>query len=44
VGVIHVLFCAETISNVGCALLLAKTCSRSLDAAVDDIAVVALAT
>jgi hypothetical protein len=31
VGAIHVLFCAETISNVGCAILLAKTCSRALD-------------
>jgi hypothetical protein len=31
VGALHVLFCAETISNVGCAILLAKTCSRALD-------------
>ncbi len=43
VGVFHVLFCAETISNVGCAVLLAKTCSRALDERVDDNAVVAIA-
>ena len=43
VGLFHVLFCAETISNVGCAILLAKTCSRALDERVDDIAVVAIA-
>ena len=43
VGALHVLFCAETISNVGCAVLLAKTCSRALDERVDDIAVVAIA-
>jgi hypothetical protein len=34
VGVLHVLFCAETISNVGCAILLAKTCSGALDLGV----------
>jgi hypothetical protein len=34
VGALHVLFGAETISNVGCAILLAKTCSRALDADV----------
>ncbi|HUZ40492.1 MAG TPA: hypothetical protein VMU68_03760 [Acidimicrobiales bacterium] len=42
-GVFHVLFCAESFSNVGCAILLAKTCSRSHDEGVDDIAVVAVA-
>jgi hypothetical protein len=31
VGVLHVLFCGETISNVGCAILFAKTCSGALD-------------
>jgi hypothetical protein len=31
VGVLHVLFCAETVSNVGCAILLVKTCTRALD-------------
>jgi hypothetical protein len=31
VGTLHVLFFAESISNVGCAILLAKTCSRALD-------------
>jgi hypothetical protein len=43
VGVFHVLFCAETISNVGCAVLLAKTCSRALDERVDELAAVAMA-
>jgi hypothetical protein len=43
VGVLHVLFCAETISNVGCAILLAKTCSRALDGDVGQISVVAVA-
>jgi hypothetical protein len=37
VGVLHVLFCAETISNVGCAILLAKTSSRALDGNVGEI-------
>ncbi len=37
VGVFHVLFCAETISNVGCAILLAKTCSAALDDSVGEI-------
>jgi hypothetical protein len=31
VGALHVLFCGESISNVGCAILLAKLCSRALD-------------
>jgi hypothetical protein len=31
VGTLHVLFFAESISNVGCAILLVKTCSRALD-------------
>lgn len=31
VGVLHVLFGAETISNVGCALLLVQTCRGALD-------------
>ncbi len=39
VGVFHVLFCAETISNVGCAILLAKTCSRALDGDVGEVAI-----
>jgi hypothetical protein len=43
VGVLHVLFCAETISNVGCAILLAKTCSRALDERVGEIATVVVA-
>jgi hypothetical protein len=43
VGALHVLFCAETISNVGCAILLAKTCSRALDGDVAEIPVVATA-
>lgn len=42
VGVLHVLFCAETISNVGCAILLAKTCAGSLDEVVVESAVVAV--
>jgi hypothetical protein len=43
VGALHVLFCAETISNVGCAILLAKTCSRALDGDVGEIPVVGVA-
>jgi hypothetical protein len=43
VGALHVLFGAETISNVGCAILLAKTCSGALDESIDEIAVVAVA-
>jgi hypothetical protein len=43
VGVLHVLFCAESISNVGCAILLVKTCSRALDGDVGEIPVVAVA-
>jgi hypothetical protein len=39
VGALHVLFCAETISNVGCAILLAKMCSRALDGNVGEIPV-----
>jgi hypothetical protein len=35
VGALHVLFCAESISNVGCAVLLAKTCSSALDRGVE---------
>lgn len=31
VGVLHVLFFAEAVSNVGCAILLAKTCHGALD-------------
>jgi hypothetical protein len=42
-GVFQVLFCAETISNVGCAILLIKTCGRALDQGVGDGAVVAVA-
>jgi hypothetical protein len=37
VGALHVLFCAESISNVGCAILLVKTCSRALDGDVGEI-------
>jgi hypothetical protein len=43
VGVFHVLFCAETISNVGCAILLAKLCSRALDGTVGEIPAVVAA-
>jgi len=43
VGVIHVLFCAETISNVGCAILLAKMCHGALDERVDQSSAVAVA-
>ena len=43
VGLFHVLFCAETISNVGCAVLLAKTCSRALDERIDELAAIAMA-
>jgi hypothetical protein len=41
VGVLHVLFGAESISNVGCAILLFKTCSRALDEDVAPTLVVA---
>jgi hypothetical protein len=44
VGVTHVLFCAETISNVGCAILLAKMCRGALDERVEESAVVVAAT
>ncbi len=40
VGVLHVLFGAETISNVGCAILLAKTSSRALDGDAGEISAV----
>src|SRR5579863_3747816 len=40
VGVLHVLFIAESISNVGCAILLAKTCGGALDDGVREIAIV----
>jgi hypothetical protein len=43
VGVFHVLFCAESISNVGCAILLAKMCSRALDGNVGEISVIVAA-
>jgi hypothetical protein len=43
VGALHVLFCAESISNVGCAILLAKMCSRALDGNVTENSVVAAA-
>jgi hypothetical protein len=43
VGVLHVLFCAETISNVGCAVLLAKMCSGALDERASDVAIVVAA-
>jgi hypothetical protein len=43
VGVFHVLFVAETISNVGCAILLAKACSRALDGDMGAISVVVAA-
>jgi hypothetical protein len=43
VGALHVLFFAETISNVGCAILLAKTCSGALDGDVGEISVVVVA-
>jgi hypothetical protein len=43
VGAFHVLFFAETISNVGCAILLAKTCSGALDGDVGEISVVVVA-
>jgi hypothetical protein len=42
VGVLHVLFGAESISNVGCAILLATTCHKSLDANVSEILVPAV--
>lgn len=41
VGVFHVLFGAETVSNVGCAILLVKTCSSALDERVVETVVVA---
>lgn len=43
VGVFHALFCAETISNVGCAILLAKTCGRALDQRLDETTAVVIA-
>jgi hypothetical protein len=43
VGVTHVLFCAETISNVGCAILLAKMCRGALDERVEESAAVVTA-
>ena len=43
VGALHVLFAAESISNVGCAILLAKTCSGALDGDVGEISVVVVA-
>jgi uncharacterized membrane protein len=43
VGGLHVLFCAETVSNVGCAILLVKMCSRALDGNVGEISVVVVA-
>jgi hypothetical protein len=43
VGPLHILFCAETISNVGCAILLAKMCSRELDGNVSVISAVVVA-
>jgi hypothetical protein len=39
VGALHVLFCAETISNVGCAILLVKMCSRVLDGNVGELSI-----
>jgi hypothetical protein len=39
VGALHVLFGAETISNVGCAILLVKTCHGALDEKVGAITV-----
>lgn len=39
VSALDVLICDETISNVGCAILLAKTCSRALDGDVGEISV-----
>lgn len=41
VGLLHVLFGAETVSNVGCAILLVKTCSSALDERVIDTIIVA---
>ncbi len=43
VGVLHVLFCAETISNVGCAILLVRTCSGALDEGIAKTPVVSAA-
>jgi hypothetical protein len=37
VGIFHVLFCGETISNVGCAILLVKMCSRALEGTGSEI-------
>lgn len=42
VGVLHELFSAETISNVGCAVLLVRTCSGALDEGVGVVKVVAI--
>jgi hypothetical protein len=39
-GVIHVLFTAESISNVGVAILLAKMCSRVFDEGLSETALV----
>jgi hypothetical protein len=43
VGALHVLFGAESISNVGCAILLAKTCCSALDRGAEPAAVIAAA-
>jgi hypothetical protein len=43
VGVLHVLFFAETISNVGCAVLLARTCHGALDERIHESTVVVVA-
>lgn len=43
VGVLHVLFCAETISNIGCAMLLTRTCSGALDERVSEAELVVVA-
>jgi hypothetical protein len=39
VGVFHVLFAAESISNVGCGILLAMTCRRVHDDVVSETVV-----
>lgn len=44
VGALHVLFCAESVSNVGCAILLAKVCSRAVDGNVGEGSIVAQST
>lgn len=43
VDVTHALFYGETISNVGCAVLLAKTCGVALDERAGDSVVLAVA-